>query len=92
MTTNRTLATLRRRLALAELDLLRQVCAEQAERIATLEAELDRTRGLFHSAVDVSEQWRENFMDLQEQILNEHPAYQPGITQSGALGIVHATH
>ncbi len=85
MTTPRTLATLRRRLADAELELLRQVVTDQAARIEALEAELNRTRALFHSAVDVSEQWRENCMALQEQLLDEHPGYHPGITQAGQV-------
>lgn len=88
MPTTRTLANLRRRLAAAELELLRQVVTDQAARIEALEAELDRVTQRFHTAVDTAEQWRENYMDLQEQILNEHPAYQPGLTRSGDLVLI----
>lgn len=72
MSTTRTLTTLRRRLAAAELDLLRQVCAEQAARIETLEAALAR-----------AELWEDNYFAAAEAA--RATGFAPGITQAGQV-------
>jgi len=89
MTTPRTLATLRRRLALAELDLLRQVCAEQAAHIEALEARMQRAERQVDEAERMADFWQSQVADLADHL---PPGAHLGITQDGALGIVHAAH
>lgn len=72
-----------RRLERAELDHLRQVCAEQAARIEALEAELD---GANRAAV-----WADQRADTFHDLLNnlaEQTDSTLGITPTGQMGLV----
>lgn len=85
--TNRTLTNLRRRLERAELDLLRQVVAEQAARIESLEAELDDAMRDTAAADAMASM----FQDMLNEALDSMPdAPQVGITQAGNLLLVSA--
>ena len=52
------IAALRRKLHRWELEHLRTVCAEQADRIGALEAELAELRRELHYVEDLAESWR----------------------------------
>lgn len=85
-TTLRPIAQLRRRLERAELDLLRQVCAEQAARIEALEAELAES--------DRYAAWADQRADLYHHLANElaeQTDAQIGITRSGEAGVIRET-
>lgn len=91
MPTPRTLATLRRRLALAELDLLRQVVTDQAARIESLEAELSAA----YRDADISQRnadvWQDMWADAVTRM--ESPPTL-GLTQAGQVVMlsVQSTH
>ncbi len=67
MTTLRTLATLRRRLALAELDLLRQVAADQAARIEILEDQIERLERAADAMQARAELWEDNYFAAADE-------------------------
>lgn len=81
MTTTRTITKIRRRLERAELDLLREVVADQAARIEALEAELDEAR----RAAD----WADTRADMFHALALETEAVI-GITCSGDVGVIHS--
>lgn len=82
MPTPRTLATLRRRLALAELDLLRQVVTDQAARIEALEAELAAA----YRDADISQRNADVWQDMWADAVG-HMEQAPtlGLTQAGQV-------
>lgn len=87
MDNKRIISNLQRRIERAELDLLRQVVADHAARIDALVAELVQARREADSNFDYAEQWRENFMNLQEQLLDDIPGCAIAIKQSGEMGL-----
>jgi predicted site-specific integrase-resolvase len=80
------IAKLRRRLERAELEHLRQVCAEQGARIEALEAELDEA----WREATWADQRADMFHDLANNLAEQADAYI-GITRTGELGVVAAT-
>lgn len=80
---NPIITKLRRRLERAELEHLRQVCSEQAERIEALEAELaDALRD-----ATWADQRADMFHDLANNLAKQADA-QIGITRGGQIGVV----
>lgn len=77
--TDRTLTNLRRRLEKWELDHLRTLCAQQADRIERLETELDIAR-------QSADYWREDAFALTRELMDAGETV--GLTRDGQLGIV----
>ena len=73
-------AAIQRRLERWELDHLRALVAEQAERIEQLEAQL-------RYAEDAALSWRNDAIDMQRE-LAEQCGGRPGLTRSGRLVVV----
>lgn len=81
--------SLRRRLERAELDHLRQICAEQAARIERLESDLSDARFQAECENLRADMWHDMFHDMAEQT-----GASVGITPAGQVGLVatHAAH
>lgn len=77
--TDRTITNLRRRLEKWELDHLRTLCAQQADRIERLEDELDITR-------QSADFWREDAFELARELIDAGETI--GLTRDGQLGVV----
>ena len=80
---------LQRRLARAELEHLRQLAVDLAARLEASEAALQRAEEEAAMAERLADFWQSHAADLAEHL---PPDAHLGITQDGALGIVHATH
>lgn len=77
-TRTQSITALRRKLHGWELDHLRIVCVEQAERIETLEAEAAELRRLLCYAEDCAESWRDDALRAIEAA-----GETVGLTRSG---------
>ena len=77
--TDRTLTNLRRRLEKWELDHLRTLCAQQADRIERLETELD-------IAQESADYWREDAFALTRELMDAGETI--GLTRDGQIGVV----
>jgi hypothetical protein len=76
------LAATRRKLERAELKLLRQ-------HIIELDARLEAAENRANNAEDMTEFWRDNALDLQEQQIAGDPAHRmSGLTKDGHLIVV----
>ena len=87
--TNLTLRRLQRRLELLELDHLRQFVVYQAARLEATEAALRRAERDANEAERMAEFWQSQVFELADHL---PPGDHLGVTQDGALGIVHAMH
>lgn len=76
---DRTLTNLRRRLEKWELDHLRSLCAQQAERIDQLESDLALTQ-------QNADFWRDDAFELAQELMDDGKTV--GLTREGHLGVV----
>ena len=80
------IAAMRRRLSKWELDHLRTLCAELAERLETAQGRIDELEGEVSRAWDAAESWRTDAMELMNDLQEEGKTV--GLTQDGHLVVV----
>lgn len=80
------IAAMRRRLSKWELDHLRTLCAELAERLETAQERIDELEGEVSRAWDAADSWRTDAMELANDLQEEGKTV--GLTQAGHLVVV----
>lgn len=87
---DKSLKALQRRLERMELEHLRQHALELHERLEHAEEQLRRAEAASQRADEMSEYWRESYMQMQEALYDEDFATHRsiGLTKDGALLVV----
>jgi hypothetical protein len=84
------LMVIQRRLERLELEHLRRHSLDLHQRLEDALVAVSRAEESARRADDIAEQWRENFMSLQEYLMESEPDSTIGITRDGAVGVVHS--
>lgn len=82
----KTIAALRRRLHKWELDHLRKLSAELADKLETAQQRIDDLEAEAARAWDVAESWRNDALDLVNDL--QDCGKQVGLTKAGALVVM----
>ena len=85
--TSKAITALRKRLQRWELDHLRTLAAEQADRLEQAQARIEALETEVSRAWDTAEGWRMDAMELVNEL--QESGQNVGLTQSGALVVMH---